>query len=185
MDAWYILLNFWEIYTLYSSFSNNPRLTSAPFSAPNHSQSPASLSYRRQRHLVTNSSKISKSRTTMCHRQKRNSDIFAKVAILLVLLPQMAQTKKYARGKIIFVYFIGVFAEHGSAMEGHYPHELILDTKYANWKVQGGKANLAGWVFLCISTAWSQILIWKLAKKILRSYPMIPLTHKIFTQLQS
>ena len=34
----------------------------------------------------------------MCHRRTRNSDILSKVALLLVLLPHMAQTQ-YVRGK--------------------------------------------------------------------------------------
>ena len=43
-------------------------------------------------------------RRTMCHRRPRNSDILSKVALLLVLLPHMAQTQ-YARGKPSFFSF--------------------------------------------------------------------------------
>ena len=38
-------------------------------------------------------------RRTMCHRRQGNSDILSKVALLLVLLPHMAQTQYHARGK--------------------------------------------------------------------------------------
>ena len=41
----------------------------------------------------------------MCHRRPRNSDILSKVALLLVLLPHMAQTQ-YARGKPDLTFFL-------------------------------------------------------------------------------
>ena len=44
-------------------------------------------------------------RRTMCHRRPRNSDILSKVALLLVLLPHMAQTQ-YARGKPDLTFFL-------------------------------------------------------------------------------
>ena len=80
-------------------------------------------------------------RRTMCHRRPRNSDILSKVALLLVLLPHMAQTQ-YARGKPDLTIF-SIFLEFVTlTYMGTYPAQFVCPLgKYA-WGGTGASLRL-------------------------------------------